>query len=494
MISSPILPNPNRYNVIENVPYDVWRHITSFLPPAEVKQLYTLNHSLLSIAMDERYKTANFGFLFQKQTMKTLARLVTGTYREPDIACRVRTFTCQPGHLCHLLQQERGKWAHKRMAENLLARFQSISSPTDRPEVDRIRGLKPKTIQKMVFNIMKNLTSLTSLNIDIQAEDHVPFSQATPSPFVEGWQAFGRNLTTLDLSVPLEDLHLVLPTGPTKLTNLRTLSVRILRAYSASDETVILPKTLLPFINGHKTITSLALEAPEGIKLFFLLQHLTSMPSLQTFRLEQSFESLVEADYLGLYQFLLTHQTRIRDLNIGITSRCRDYPYPSILSSQECFRVPLPVIERLSVNLSYSPSIYNTSFVSYFIQYKATLTSLTIKEQRLADGVLSLLVTDLASPGILRELEISIFSLKPSIFQHLAINLPSLEVLTLNFLYPSDTQKRISIPQWGLHTLNLHVHSSSLWPDRKADLLAILPNVQTFSGLSRAQYLTDENL
>lgn len=71
-----MISSPNRYNVIEHVPYDVWRHITSFLPPAEVEQLYGLDRSLLSIAMDERYKAASFGPLSQKQTMKCLARLV----------------------------------------------------------------------------------------------------------------------------------------------------------------------------------------------------------------------------------------------------------------------------------------------------------------------------------------------------------------------------------------------------------------------------------
>lgn len=317
-----------------------------------------------------------------------------------------------------------------------------MSSPKDRPEVDRIRALKPQTIQQMVLNIMKNLTSLTRLNIDILAEHHLSFSQATPSFFVEGWQAFGRNLTTLHLSVPLEDLHLVLPTGPTKLTSLRTLSVRILRPSGAFDKTDMRPKTLIPFISSHKTITSLALEAPGDIDLSFLLRHLIIMPSLRTFIFEQTFFSLVGADFSGLDQFLHTHQTRIRDLNIGIISQVgRDYSH--LFFSHTCFRVPLPVIERLSVNL---PSIYTTGYGPYAIQYKATLTSLTIKEVAFPHYVFTQLITHLASPGILRELEISIFCLKASVFHHLAINLPSLEVLTLHFLSVAGAKKRVSLP------------------------------------------------
>lgn len=64
------------YNALEHVPYDVWRHIASFLPPVEVEQLYTLNRSLFNIAMDERYKATGFGLLFQRQTLRTLSQLV----------------------------------------------------------------------------------------------------------------------------------------------------------------------------------------------------------------------------------------------------------------------------------------------------------------------------------------------------------------------------------------------------------------------------------
>ena len=337
------------------------------------------------------------------------------------------------------------------VANNILDRSHLI---LDRPEVDRIRTLKPKTIQQMVLNIMKNLTSLTCLNIEIPSTDHIAVSQTTPSFFFQGWQAFGRNLTTLKLIVPLESLHLVLPTS-LSITGLRTLSVEVFRAFHSDlGETVIMQKTLLPFINSHRTITSLAVEAPKGINLSFLLQHLILMPSLRTFSLNQPFVSLLEADLSGLHQFLDAHQTRIRDLSIKITAPFSPhYPhYPDLdtFFAQKCFRVPLPVIERLT--LFYSPVYYTTGFASYIGQYKSTLTSLTIKGQNFDDDELSSLITHLATFGILRELDISIISLKPRVFRLLSVDLPNLEVLTLRFMsvasyiYDGDLRMSVGLP------------------------------------------------
>jgi hypothetical protein len=38
-----------------NLPYDVWRHIASFLPRHDVRRLLGVNHILFEIAMDDLY-------------------------------------------------------------------------------------------------------------------------------------------------------------------------------------------------------------------------------------------------------------------------------------------------------------------------------------------------------------------------------------------------------------------------------------------------------
>ena len=44
------------------LPFDIWLHIASFLPSSQLRNLYTVNHALFEIAMDERYKEIRFDF------------------------------------------------------------------------------------------------------------------------------------------------------------------------------------------------------------------------------------------------------------------------------------------------------------------------------------------------------------------------------------------------------------------------------------------------
>lgn len=45
-----------------SLPFEVWLKIASFLPRDDRQKLYTVNHSLFQIAMDERYRVQYFYF------------------------------------------------------------------------------------------------------------------------------------------------------------------------------------------------------------------------------------------------------------------------------------------------------------------------------------------------------------------------------------------------------------------------------------------------
>jgi hypothetical protein len=62
--------------MVQDVPSHIWRYITSFLSPDEVKQLYTVNRMLFCLAMDQRYKEAFIGRLFHPDTERGLTRLM----------------------------------------------------------------------------------------------------------------------------------------------------------------------------------------------------------------------------------------------------------------------------------------------------------------------------------------------------------------------------------------------------------------------------------
>jgi hypothetical protein len=64
----------------QDLPYDVWEHITTFLSTEETKKLLDVNRTLFTIAMNKRYRTSTIGSLLQKDTRRSLARL---TYVSP---------------------------------------------------------------------------------------------------------------------------------------------------------------------------------------------------------------------------------------------------------------------------------------------------------------------------------------------------------------------------------------------------------------------------
>jgi hypothetical protein len=46
-----------------DLPYDVWRHVVSFLPNDYVRGLLGVNHTLFEIVMDELYSTVEIRWL-----------------------------------------------------------------------------------------------------------------------------------------------------------------------------------------------------------------------------------------------------------------------------------------------------------------------------------------------------------------------------------------------------------------------------------------------
>ncbi|KAF8149884.1 hypothetical protein B0H34DRAFT_165958 [Crassisporium funariophilum] len=489
--------------IMPDVPYEVWRHITDFLPLKEVKQMYGVNRSLFNIAMDERYRTARLDYLLQESTKRCLSRVV-----DPGIASRVRSFELRPGHLCKLLQEKKTESRQKKLA-NILRALVGLRTK-EGILVTRARSSIEIT-HRNVIQIMQNLTSVTTLRVGLVPEEYLHFSHAGPSFFADGWRAFGRTLKELHLDVPLEALHIVLPKHGCKLTSLDTLVVRLFRVYHNLDDDDMINATLLPFINlHHEHLVSLSLESPESIRLSPLLRNLNPMPLLRSFRVQQSFVSLDQTDLTGLEQFLRVHRRQLQHLDIAILSRYTNYPAPNVFFSQPCFQVSFPALKELSIFLCHFPTSYTAGIIPHILQFKNTLTSLVITlYQRFSQEEFVLLVSGLAPSDILRELKMDLFAFGSQDICLLAKSFPKLETLTIQFIGFATNQavgawtglaifeifcmemRQLSFPQWKLRTLN--IPSLALTSrDRqtcKAALLSALPNVMTVNGRGREEYL-----
>ena len=65
---------------MQDIPYDIWERISTFLPIDEVKNLLCVNGALFDIAMNARYRTSTIGSLSLFETQRSLGRLVCATF------------------------------------------------------------------------------------------------------------------------------------------------------------------------------------------------------------------------------------------------------------------------------------------------------------------------------------------------------------------------------------------------------------------------------
>ncbi|KDR76141.1 hypothetical protein GALMADRAFT_247352 [Galerina marginata CBS 339.88] len=506
-------------NVVQEIPYDIWRHITGFLPSEEVKKLYRVNSMLLSISLDERYKSALIGSLFQIDTERSLNRLI-----DTDISSRVRTFTFKPGHLCKLLRETETHKQSEKTSDNtvseLLKAFgtmtlkprKSFMVPSSRSQMVA-HAMPTHLALRNVLKIMRQMTSLTSFRVEIRGEEHWYFKEISADFFAPGWAAFGVNLRTLELRIPLEDMAKVLPpVGTATLTSLETLYVQIIRASLTTSEGAIIMKQLLPFVNHHRrTLKSLTLDVAEQTNLSPFLLGLHHVPSLESFKLKQPFVSEDETDFTGLKHFFQMHRSHLTHFDIDMISTFTHYPTPYAFFAQDCFSVALPKLRGLSIHLHYFPPAYSEGILPYIHQFKSTLVSLEVHEHRWILGRLQTLVEGFSSTSTLKELKICLTDFSPDVLLLLATNLPNLDTLNIDFetLSPEgfpipwrrdtplfvDAMGQIKLPTWHLRVLDLNKplhHSAPARMYCKFALVKALPSVEYFCGLGPDEYLWTE--
>lgn len=312
-----------------------------------------------------------------------------------------------------------------------------------------------------LLTIMGLLNELRGLLIAVNTSEHWYFQQAA-IPFTIGWSTFRTSLRSLELTVPVEDLTLVLPNiSQGILPNLDTVSIWVIRTSIVAQEDIIMVETIFPFLQSHRqAFHSLTLDVAERTNLSPLLLKL-HLPFLTHFKLAQPYFKQGEADYTGLQRFFKTHRSHLVHFEIAIAPPpptvldARSHRYPFF--SQECFIIPLPRLEHLSIDHgifdAYIGGILRDSVISNIHQFKSTLVSLKLAGAR--DWVLSgvkLLVEGFMLSTRLRRLDISVVFFQPELPTVLAANLPSLEVLNISMLNVSPRGE-----VFALHMRNPHM-------------------------------------
>ncbi|KIM39891.1 hypothetical protein M413DRAFT_446811 [Hebeloma cylindrosporum] len=487
-----------------------------FLSSRDVKALFSVNRVLFSIAMDERYKESLIGSLYSKLTHRSLKRLV-----DPEVASRVRTLIFKPGHICQLLQAE--------LAGQPVDAFTQMRGsnvevdmpwrPGPHPHPTPTACMPPEAAVNNILELMGQLCFLRTLQIEIRGREHWYFDDSQIDFLTAGWEAFGSNLRSLQLNVPLEDLGKVLPSFPKHLGSLENLSLSITRALFNTDETNIFREILIPFINTHhKGLRSLSFDVADQFNTFSpLLKALLPMPSLRCFKLKQPFVGEQHTNFSGLQHFFKVHRPYLTRFDLDIMPTFTHHPIPFAFFAQDCFNVPLPKLMHLSIHLQHFPRQYAGGMLPYIHQFRSTLRSLKVSHYQWTSESLQTLVEGFTSSGILKELEVSILEFSPDILCTLGANLPNLEVLSLDFQkvipegqiadparYPFNGKliplfcaemADLDFSQWRLRSLNLkplHTDISERILFKEA-LANALPHVETFCGLDREEYISTRN-
>ncbi|KAF8149934.1 hypothetical protein B0H34DRAFT_169113 [Crassisporium funariophilum] len=506
MDSSPFFTSPTQYMSLANdLPYDIWLHITGFLTTNDVKTLYSVNSALFHISLNERYKVQCITYLGYSATGKALHRLL-----DPDVASRVKSFTLSAGNICEALQQE-SKSRRLRLSNaisewRIRNGWKKLKHGVDMPGI-------VETKFKNVTQIMRNLVSLTAFSIGVLHDQHPAFVKSNLAFIQEGWSTFGSNLTVLGLSIPLEDMQLVI-SPQLKFPNLEIISFDYKKFDPSSDADELACRTLLPFLTNHRaTLQSIKLETAVELDPSLLLRRLDLMPSLQNFT-----ASLFHTDLSGIHQLLSNHQSQMRSLTLKLHCIYCETPGPEEWYSRSFFHLTMP-LESLHIDL-YLPAEFTFDFadnlIAYIHRFQSTLTTLHVVYPRFSYGQVVRIVDGFSAFRLLRELDIRVRSMSPEFFCYLSANLPSLETLSFYFYlilpyednltdleftrdYSIDMARKFpeamekyTFPDWGLRFLNPKVMAYARFaPDftkYRGALVKAFPNVESFCGMTPHQY------
>jgi hypothetical protein len=299
-----------------------------------------------------------------------------------------------------------------------------MGSIIKRPSIAPDQALEQLTV------VMENLTSLISLQVEIRGEEHYYMTDSKALIFDFAWPAIASSLRNLELMIPMEDMAIVLPDHrEITLTRLESLYLRIIRASLTTGEQPILLDILVPFLTAHSpSLRSLTLDIAEqtDLSVFLLATHL---PQLREFKLKIPLASPTDRRFTVLQSFFRSHRTQLKTFEIELLPTFAHQFADQAFFDQGHFTTYRPKLQHLSIN---TPS-HNASVSAYILQFRWTLVSLRVHtSHRWSLESLRNMVEAFLPTGTLKRLEVAIFEFSPELLVALAINLPNLDVLSID--------------------------------------------------------------
>ncbi|KAJ7117690.1 hypothetical protein C8R44DRAFT_879244 [Mycena epipterygia] len=410
---------------MSEIPYDIWRHIATFLPAAILlTKLYSVNRAFLELAAETRYQAITFAAY---ETAKPLIKHV----KESKL---VRSVEVQPWIVRANEPKPCSSWS-----SSIWKLLNACVLPTYKFDEDvEAQGLKRlrKQIQRVTAAI-KGLPNLNKYHIDWdEGPVHKEFFHALLHSVIP---AVGRGLCSLSLKVPLPYMH-TLPSLAQHLPYLEQLAITLhTGAYMALDISRNL-EGLVVFINAllHKLRSFSLHTTPTSTYLDLgpLFDHLGHGRRLRSFTLCIPFDGRHLADPATLRRFLFKHRSTLESLALR-TTRAAAHTTPGASEAKFWIREtlknhPLPALSQLSLGLRPLRTELGP-LLRYLTQIGPQLSVLRLLERPLEYTELAQILDVLASARLLRVLALRIRWLSPEVIDLLAAKLPALNTLELIF-------------------------------------------------------------
>ncbi|KAH8818711.1 hypothetical protein DL96DRAFT_369016 [Flagelloscypha sp. PMI_526] len=466
-----------------NFPFDVWEYICSFLPQETVGSLYPINASLLHLALNSRYQTIELAS-FNDHKMFVLKhrlcdlnigrRVLALTFRTWDVftsheACHTETIF-SPAEIIHALECavpimtnviEFHIYSKNHVFSQDLIPFFSKAWRTFGTNLQTLVLDAPLARCTTLLSVSAGFDALTSLRLAMDDDNNISqfaarkLQETVIMPIIN---RVDHQLHTLEISMP-HDLSPLLE-GIRSLPRVHTLAFSMtftaecasflshffarrcpqLRHLTwscelgSTNEMTALSEWFgihqdNPYVLGGLEKASLRLPGIGPAVLFPSLTH--SITSLATIKLDQIYMSPAELDhFVGLFH----GPSPLRSLSIGVTilspmviaalgtlpttlaklklqfRTVEDSPSPSSSLKLLHSRSP-PILRKLGIyNLAHlEPSEFSLIFIAFLRHFPSMNTELKM-------------------------LNLSVHTLNPHLINTLALNLPSLESLTVQAL------------------------------------------------------------
>ncbi|KAF8634691.1 hypothetical protein AX15_000749 [Amanita polypyramis BW_CC] len=415
------------------IPDLVWRLVICYLPPEELRRLYSVNRPLFHLFMEERYRSICFSKGDRK--MKWLCKNIKNTLVKPY----VRRIEIRPWHVeCRVV--ERGCW-------NIWGHFlqwvshaeDQLSRSADEAYAQRKAAKAIKRINKAV----KDLPNVQEYRIQCRQGTCLTSFVGGLIPALTNWK---YGLTKLTLCVP-----------PDKLSGLARVELYRLESLDLVFWTAALEwdyfrfmvlNPLVVFVNNlYRTLQSLSVSATKcagDVDLALLFKSLGTFPRMRNFELSMPYDGSSLSSIGPLLSFM-AKQKGIQSFKLSTTPVARR-AVPTSTELKEWIPGILKAIDSSFGN------IQDVSIALRPLKTKSTLAALIGFLTTHGQNLMSLSLTEDNSLGFqevqemlstrtsygffhLQRLSLSVERLSVALFSFLAETFPNLKELEIGLTY-----------------------------------------------------------